>query len=125
MPTTTREFRKVGPWCAVTAPIEIAESLTKKYKIPVTVATIAQVDAFRALGMKKLVLNIEIMEDYVTSSLSETTGCFLMAGVYPVAARLVAPQERTFQCRSPLKCQGSLSLHQKNTFHPWALVTMQ
>jgi maleate isomerase len=34
---------------------EIAESLTKKYKIPVTVATIAQVDAFRALGMKKLV----------------------------------------------------------------------
>ena len=34
---------------------EIADSLTKKYKIPVTVATIAQVDAFRALGMKKLV----------------------------------------------------------------------
>src|SRR6266542_527249 len=33
----------------------IAESLTKKYKIPVTVATIAQVDAFRALGMQKLV----------------------------------------------------------------------
>jgi maleate isomerase len=33
----------------------IADSLTKKYKIPVTVATIAQVDAFRALGMKKLV----------------------------------------------------------------------
>ena len=29
--------------------------LTKKYKIPVTVATIAQVDAFRALGMKTLV----------------------------------------------------------------------
>jgi maleate cis-trans isomerase len=34
---------------------KIAESLTTKYKIPVTVATIAQVDAFRALGMKKLV----------------------------------------------------------------------
>ena len=34
---------------------EIADSLTTKYKIPVTVATIAQVDAFRALGMKKLV----------------------------------------------------------------------
>src|SRR6185295_9642015 len=34
---------------------QIADSLTKKYKIPVTVATIAQVDAFRALGMKKLV----------------------------------------------------------------------
>jgi maleate cis-trans isomerase len=34
---------------------QIAESLTAKYKIPVTVATIAQVDAFRALGMKKLV----------------------------------------------------------------------
>ena len=34
---------------------EIADSLTKKYKIPVTVATIAQVDAFRALGMKRLV----------------------------------------------------------------------
>lgn len=33
----------------------IADSLTKKYKIPVTVATIAQVDAFRALDMKKLV----------------------------------------------------------------------
>src|SRR5947208_8342193 len=33
----------------------IADSLTKKYKIPVTIATIAQVDAFRALGMKKLV----------------------------------------------------------------------
>ena len=30
---------------------EIADSLTRKYKIPVTVATIAQVDAFRALGM--------------------------------------------------------------------------
>ena len=34
---------------------QIADSLTAKYKIPVTVATIAQVDAFRALGMKKLV----------------------------------------------------------------------
>ena len=34
---------------------EIADSLTRKYKIPVTVATIAQVDAFRALGMKRLV----------------------------------------------------------------------
>ena len=34
---------------------QIADSLTQKYKIPVTVATIAQVDAFRALGMKKLV----------------------------------------------------------------------
>ena len=34
---------------------QIADSLTTKYKIPVTVATIAQVDAFRALGMKKLV----------------------------------------------------------------------
>jgi maleate cis-trans isomerase len=33
----------------------IADSLTKKYKIPVTVATIAQVDAFRALGLKRLV----------------------------------------------------------------------
>jgi maleate isomerase len=34
---------------------EISDRLTKKYGIPVTVATIAQVDAFRALGMKKLV----------------------------------------------------------------------
>src|SRR5713226_4501465 len=34
---------------------EITGQLTKKYGIPVTVATIAQVDAFRALGMKKLV----------------------------------------------------------------------
>jgi len=34
---------------------EIANSLTTKYKIPVTVATIAQVDAFRALGLKSLV----------------------------------------------------------------------
>jgi maleate isomerase len=34
---------------------EIANSLTQKYKIPVTVATIAQVDAFRALGLKTLV----------------------------------------------------------------------
>jgi maleate cis-trans isomerase len=34
---------------------QIADSLTAKYKIPVTVATIAQVDAFRALGMKQLV----------------------------------------------------------------------
>jgi maleate cis-trans isomerase len=34
---------------------EIADTLTAKYKIPVTVATIAQVDAFRALGMKRLV----------------------------------------------------------------------
>lgn len=34
---------------------QIAEQLTKKYGIPVSVATIAQVDAFRALGMKKLV----------------------------------------------------------------------
>jgi maleate isomerase len=34
---------------------QIAEQLTKKYSIPVSVATIAQVDAFRALGMKKLV----------------------------------------------------------------------
>jgi maleate cis-trans isomerase len=34
---------------------QIAEELTTKYKIPVTIATIAQVDAFRALGMKKLV----------------------------------------------------------------------
>ena len=33
----------------------IADSLTKKYEIPVTVATIAQVDAFRALGLKRLV----------------------------------------------------------------------
>jgi len=33
----------------------IADSLTKKYEIPVTVATIAQVDAFRALGLKSLV----------------------------------------------------------------------
>jgi maleate cis-trans isomerase len=30
---------------------EIADTLTRKYKIPVTVATIAQVDAFRAWGM--------------------------------------------------------------------------
>ena len=34
---------------------QIANSLTQKYKIPVTVATIAQVDAFRALGLKSLV----------------------------------------------------------------------
>jgi len=34
---------------------QIAEQLTKKYGIPVSIATIAQVDAFRALGMKKLV----------------------------------------------------------------------
>jgi maleate cis-trans isomerase len=34
---------------------EIANSLTQKYQIPVTVATIAQVDAFRALGLKSLV----------------------------------------------------------------------
>jgi hypothetical protein len=34
---------------------EISERLSKKYAIPVLVATMAQVDAFRALGMKKLV----------------------------------------------------------------------
>ena len=34
---------------------EISDRLSKKYGIPVTVATIAQVDAFRALGMKTLV----------------------------------------------------------------------
>src|SRR5207244_13465955 len=34
---------------------QIAEQLTKKYGIPVSIATIAQVEAFRALGMKKLV----------------------------------------------------------------------
>jgi maleate cis-trans isomerase len=34
---------------------EIAKTLTERYKIPVTVATIAQVDAFRALGLKRLV----------------------------------------------------------------------
>src|SRR3989304_1877788 len=33
---------------------QIADQLTKKYGIPVTVATIAQVDALRALGMKRL-----------------------------------------------------------------------
>ena len=42
---------------------EIADSLTKKYKIPVTVATIAQVDAFRALGMKRLVGITYFQED--------------------------------------------------------------
>src|SRR6476620_7342844 len=34
---------------------EISELLSKRYGIPVLVATMAQVDAFRALGMKKLV----------------------------------------------------------------------
>ena len=34
---------------------EISTQLSAKYKIPVLVATMAQVDAFRALGLKKLV----------------------------------------------------------------------
>jgi maleate isomerase len=42
---------------------QLSEQLTKKYKIPVTVATIAQVDAFRALGMKKLVGITYFQED--------------------------------------------------------------
>ena len=33
----------------------ISDRLSKRYGIPVLVATMAQVDAFRALGMKKLV----------------------------------------------------------------------
>ncbi|MEX0802366.1 MAG: hypothetical protein WD688_03470 [Candidatus Binatia bacterium] len=42
---------------------QLAEQLTRKYGIPVTVATIAQVDAFRALGMKKLVGITYFQED--------------------------------------------------------------
>jgi len=42
---------------------QLAEQLTTKYGIPVTVATIAQVDAFRALGMKKLVGITYFQED--------------------------------------------------------------
>jgi maleate isomerase len=41
----------------------LAEQLTKRYGIPVTIATIAQVDAFRALGMKKLVGITYFQED--------------------------------------------------------------
>jgi maleate cis-trans isomerase len=42
---------------------QLAEQLTKKVGIPVTIATIAQVDAFRALGMKKLVGITYFQED--------------------------------------------------------------
>ncbi|MGH7873596.1 MAG: maleate cis-trans isomerase family protein [Candidatus Binatia bacterium] len=42
---------------------QIADQLTQKYRIPVTVATIAQVDALRALGRKKLVGNTYFQEE--------------------------------------------------------------
>src|SRR5688500_17533903 len=42
---------------------EIADILKRKYKTPVTVATIAQVNAFRALEMKKLVCITYFQED--------------------------------------------------------------
>ena len=55
---------------------EIANSLTTKYKIPVTVATIAQVDAFRALGLKSLVGITYFQDDMnqrASPSFSKTT----------------------------------------------------
>lgn len=60
---------------------EIAGQLTEKCKIPVLVATIAQVEAFRALGIKKLV-----GITYFTGELNRKFAQFFEADGFQVAA---------------------------------------
>ncbi len=60
---------------------EIADQLTKKYGVPVLTATMAQVDAFQALGIKKLV-GITYFKDDLNVKFAK----FLEDGGFKVAA---------------------------------------